>query len=470
MRRVVAYGPAMVVLVTSLVVLMAAPAAVRRIHYATVETRLELARQVLDDDDILEKINAAVRNVAVAVQPSLVHIEARRRVSELRRVGSTGSGCVSDGRGHVITNAHVVRDASEFFVAFSDGRVVEAELVGKDPYTDIAVLRVNVSSGLFPMRRASGDRVSQGDRVFAFGSPFGFKFSMSEGIISGLGRNPDTAVELGGYTNFIQSDAAVNPGNSGGPLTDIRGRVIGMNVAIATGADSRGTVEGQYAGISFAIPLSTIESVVPQLIETGRVSRGYLGVNYFPSNNLDGSRGMVRIGSGPYPVGLRLDDVVEDAPAARAGIQPGDVLVEIRGRRVVNYDVLRSMIGSARPGEVLPVKVWRDQEIIPLDVQLAEFPPPLLAQQQLARYGFFQIDEVDGQIMLGQVGMPAYQAGFRPGQRILSVGSTPVSTLDEMFEAMVQENLLDGETVTVEVRNPGEDDGPTTTLEIRLAR
>ncbi|MCA9307728.1 MAG: trypsin-like peptidase domain-containing protein, partial [Phycisphaerales bacterium] len=168
-------------------------------------------------------------------------------------------------------------------VEFHDGRVREAEVVGLDSATDIAVLKVGNVSGLFPLRRATNEPVHMGDQVFAFGSPFGIKFSMSRGIVSGLGRG-DAAHMMGmrrGYTNFIQTDAAMNPGNSGGPLVDIYGRVIGMNAAIANNAQpdqETAGFSGQSAGIGFAIPLETVESVVDQIIESKLVLRGYLGV------------------------------------------------------------------------------------------------------------------------------------------------------------------------------------------------
>jgi len=469
MRRFVAYGPASVVMLTALVVLLAAPAAVRRIHYATLDTRIQLARQVVDDDDLLERMNRAVRNIAISVQPSVVHIEARSRNGFQ---GSTGSGWIYDGDGHVVTNAHVVRDSDRFFISFSDGRVVEASLVGLDPYTDIAVLRANATTGLFPVRRASGERLSQGDRVFAFGSPFGFKFSMSEGIVSGLGRNPDTAIELGGYTNFIQSDAAVNPGNSGGPLVDIRGRVVGMNVAIATGAESRGTQQGQYAGISFAIPVSTIDAVVPQLIGMGRVARGYLGVNYSPSNNLnDEDEGLVPVEGSPFPVGLRIGSVVEGTPADEAGLKEGDVLVEIRGQRVVNADVLRSVVGSARPGDRIAVRVFRNGDILPLEIVLGEFPPRLLASQLLQSFGLVQIADTERGIVIGPCFGLAARAGFRPGMRVVRVGKEPVARRDDMLDAMVDRGLLEGESVSVTVLTTDEEgEDVIQSLDVRLGR
>src|SRR5205085_7634281 len=142
-------------------------------------------------------------------------------------------------------NSHVVRGAKQIEVTFQDGRTSSAELVGQDPSTDIAVIQVKTDEGLFPVQRATALDLHQGERVYAFGSPFGFKFSMSEGIVSGLGRSAHTMLGGGGISNFIQTDAAVNPGNSGGPLVDIRGRVVGMNVAIATAQNTSGANEGQ---------------------------------------------------------------------------------------------------------------------------------------------------------------------------------------------------------------------------------
>jgi S1-C subfamily serine protease len=194
MRRISAYGPAALVLVACVAVLFLTPAVLRNAGHASAEARITLARAQLEGDDILERIDR-----------------------------SSGSGWVYDAAGHVVTNAHVVRGAERITVQFVDGRLLEADLVGIDPFTDIAVIRASASSGVFPLRRDSGHVPRQGERVFAFGSPFGFKFSMSEGIISGLGRDPMGSIEFGGFTNFIQTDAAVNPGNSGGPLVSARG-------------------------------------------------------------------------------------------------------------------------------------------------------------------------------------------------------------------------------------------------------
>ncbi|MCX5688810.1 MAG: trypsin-like peptidase domain-containing protein [Planctomycetota bacterium] len=269
MRRFLAFGPAFVVLLVAAVVMVIAPGAMRSIQSARTAAMVDVAQRQLDaSENILERVNQAVRNVSVAVAPSVVHIDVMG--SGKSPFGSSGSGWIFDKLGHIVTNAHVVGAAdSRVQVQFFDGRVVEAQIVGADLDSDIAVLKVAQASGMMPARRASNQRLEQGDKVFAFGSPFGFKFSMSEGIVSGLGRTARTALGMTRISNFIQTDAAVNPGNSGGPLVNVRGNVVGMNVAIATASDSRGTSEGQSAGISFAIPLTTIESRVDQLIAGG---------------------------------------------------------------------------------------------------------------------------------------------------------------------------------------------------------
>ncbi len=354
MRRVVAFGPAFVVLITAVVMLVAVPAVVRRIGYAQTAARIVLARQVLDDDDILERLNAASRNVADTVRPSIVHVDVGIGGRRFPGAHSAGSGWVYDAQGHIVTNAHVLLGARDIGVQFADGRVVEAEVVGEpDPYTDIAVIKVPAFEGLFPVRRATNIEPHQGDRIYTFGSPFGFKFSMSEGIISGLGRSPSTANDFGGFTNFIQTDAAVNPGNSGGPLVDIKGRVIGMNVAIATGRDNQGTTEGQSSGISFAIPLRTIESVVDQLIRDGRVARGFLGIRFERQDRwITGVPGY----EGP---GVMVTSVTAGGPAAEAGLLENDIITAVNGRSLAGSEALRSEISSTRPGETVRLSIWR---------------------------------------------------------------------------------------------------------------
>ncbi len=469
MRRFVSFGPALVVLLTVAAVLFAAPATVKRIGFARITAQVGQARQSLDGDDILERMNAAVRNIASAVEPSVVHIEAYPS-GRSRAMVASGSGWVYDDKGSIVTNAHVIRGADRFEVQFFDGRRVQTtEVVGADPYTDIAVLRVPVESGVVPTRRATGERPQQGDHVFVFGSPFGFKFSMSQGIVSGLGRNPQTASDIEGFTNFIQTDAAVNPGNSGGPLVDIRGRVIGMNVAIATGHDSQGTTEGQSAGISFAIPLATIESVVDQLIETGSVSRGYLGVSW---SRLDDP---VEYQPAIRKTGVRIESLAPDGPARDAGLKAGDLITAIDGQAVTDYAVLRSLVTSLRPGTTVSVTAFRDGELRDLSVKLGQFPTDTLAVRgairTLARFGVLLARGDEPRIYQVLPDTDAQRVGLKADQIILEVGGKPVSTTDQMLIALTDQGLLIGKPVPLTVSSQdGSSSGPPETVTVQVVR
>jgi serine protease Do len=483
MRRFVSYGPALVVLLTVIAVLVAGPAAVRKINSAQTSARIVLAQRALEDDDILERLNKAIRNVAETVRPSVVHIEVSPADGRRFTARSTGTGWLYDTAGHIVTNAHVVRGAAAVSVQFSDGRVVAAEALHgdqfvADPYTDIAVLKVASTDELFPARRATGLQPQQGDRVFVFGSPFGFKFSMSEGIVSGLGRDPTSAAEAGGYTNYIQTDAAVNPGNSGGPLVDIKGRVIGMNVAIATARSSDGTTadEGQSAGISFAIPLGTIESIVDQLIEKGEVKRGFMGIQFVqrevPVTDVVGFRG----------TGVGVQRVTDGGPAAKGGLRRGDIVVELNGQRVPEVEVLRSLVSSARPGEPMKVKVSREGEFRDLTVTLMERPPEeqanadrSAAMDALMRYGVFfgsrRMLPLDQPAVVLRVipESPAAAAGFEVGQTVLQVGDLSTATLDNVLLATVGQGLLVGKRIQIVVaEDKGATSPPPRTIDLRV--
>lgn len=449
MRRFVAYGPAFVVLITVVVVMVSLPAIIAQASLADARARVRVARQTLDEDSVLARMDLELTQLAQAVRPSAVHIMV---AGGLDSGGATGSGWIYDTKGHIVTNAHVVQQAGRVAVQLWDGRVLEARVVGVDRFTDIAVLRVADGSSLIPARRASGIVSQQGQPVYAFGSPFGFKFSMSHGIISGLGREPLSTVDFGGYTNFIQSDAAVNPGNSGGPLVDVRGRVIGMNNAIATGRDTAGTFEGQSAGISFAIPIATIESVVDQIIETGSVSRGFLGIS---------------MDTGPGPViedprfkgtGIRVASVVPGRAAAKAGIKPGDIIVAINGQRVPSAGVLRSVVSSLRPGEQASMDLWRDGQPTTVTLRLDELSQRELAVQAVGNaMGFIGLavdDRELGPTVTTVSRRAASLMGLRPGQVITHVGSAPVTSVGELAEALVDQGFLAGEAVPITIAEP----------------
>lgn len=495
MRRFVSYGPSVVVLLTSMAALIVVPELVRRVEDSRTQANVRLARQTLRDDDILERLNRATRAVASSVEPGVVHLVVEggpvrdndasddpgdngadpndgQRPSPRGRGwyfrGSTGSGWVFDDQGHIITNAHVVRAARSISVQFSNGRVVRAALVGADPFTDIAVLKVDINRGLFPLQRGSGERPEQGDRVFAFGSPFGFKFSMSEGIISGLGRSARPVLEMGGFTNFIQTDAAVNPGNSGGPLVDIHGRVIGMNVAIATGRESDGSTgeAGQSAGISFAIPLDTIESVVEQIISTGKIARGFLGISF--------DRGAAEItNDGEFvALGLRVSQVVPGGAAEKSGLRRNDIIRSIAGYETSDPEILRAVVSARRPGEVVPAKVWRGGEEIDMKIALGERDAASLVNDAwgyIARQLGMAMRSSGDAAVVGFVvpGSVAARAGLRAGQVITRIADRDVGDEVQGYAAMIDAGLLIGKEVEIRVKDSFADESDRA-IKVRL--
>lgn len=447
MRRFISLGPAAVVLLTVVAALLAAPEVLRRTEAQQSQAQVRLARQELLQDDILLRINRANRAVARSVEPGVVHIMSASRMG---MSGSAGSGWVYDDSGHIITNAHVVGPADRVSVQLYTGRLMNARVVGVDVYTDVAVLRAEDTLGLVPLPRATGEMPEQGDRVFAFGSPFNFKFSMSEGIVSGLGRDPNTGVSGSTFTNFIQTDAAVNPGNSGGPLVDVLGRVIGMNVAIATGRSSEAQAtpnEGQSAGISFAIPLPTIESVADQIIETGRVARGRLGISFGGFGRgqpiLDGERFV--------GLGVSIAQITDGGPAQQAGLRPNDIIETIGGQRVSSPDLLRAVVNTVRPGKELKVRAWRQGQPFEATVVLDELdsinaiggPTERMLQRQVGldiRLG----REGGVYVRSARPDSPASLAGLSTGQRILSIDGMPIEDYEAFIDAIATSRIALG--------------------------
>jgi serine protease Do len=465
MRKFIAFGPALVVLIATLVTLVAAPAAVRLIGYASTDAQIQLARHELDQENILKQIDKAVRNIADAVEPSVVHIGVQGPQGQRMRGAVQGSGWVFDKAGHIVTNSHVVSGGGKIFVQFNDGRAADAELVGQDQITDIAVLRVTATEGMFPIERATGLAMHQGDRVYAFGSPFGFKFSMSEGIVSGLGRDPNTILGQDGrggmlnqgYTNFIQTDAAVNPGNSGGPLVNVDGKLVGMNVAIAT-APTASAEGGQSAGISFAIPLATIERVVEQIVSGNVVARGYLGIGR-PGNDEQNDAFLNSLGY--HGRGVVVTNVEPGSPAETGGMLANDVIVKLDDQAITGVPLLRSVIANNAPGDKVNVEVWRAGETKKLVVELGRIITETEKRDALiavARFGILDVGETrDGKVLVTEVRMPslAYQGGFRPNMQIVAVNGTTVNSLEAFGTALASEGLQQGRELKVTI-DPGD--------------
>ncbi len=388
MRRFTSVLPAMLVLLVAALTLWAGPALVQSMQLARVASVMTVAETRLDGGETavaLDALQQGTRAVADAVLPGVVHIDVTMPLSEeqadaLRQrfgprgaippghpgIPSTGSGWVYDAAGHVITNAHVVKDAETIKVEMHDGRVYDAQVVARDDATDVAVLAIDTTQQgggpVFPLRRASNQPVYVGDRVFVFGSPFGFKFSMSQGIVSALGRSEAASWVgmMGGYTNYIQTDAAMNPGNSGGPIVNTRGMVIGMNTAIAnsrTESDRGSPGQGQNAGLGFAIPVDTVDAIVEQLISANVVIRGFLGVT-IQELTPEYAAAQGYVGRGVL-IGGR-EEIDPALPAGKAGIKRGDIITSIEGKSIADGDVLRSMISVRRPGQTVTLGVWRD--------------------------------------------------------------------------------------------------------------
>jgi len=385
----------------------------------------------------------------------VVHISTRADLRDPKSgrtvpMSSSGSGWVYDADGHIVTNAHVVDGAKEIEVQFHNGSLRKVTSVKLDLRTDIAVLTIE-HGGLRPAERGRSEQIQQGDLVFAFGSPFDFRFSMSSGIVSGLGRSAGlTDVD---FENFIQVDAAINPGNSGGPLTDITGRVIGMNTAIATGRGNTTGVQGQSAGIGLAIPMSIIESVVPQLIEKGEVDKGFMGVRL---SLLTDARART---AGYEGHGVMIGDVEPDAPAHRSGLRPGDIITHINGQPINSQRQIPAIVATHRPGQTILVRVWRSGEDnagrpLEIPVVLEKLDPALIAERpvdSLDRFGVralqtanrltaveLSLPQERGVIVVETTPGSSAELNMPRGSLIVAVNDLPVSSVDEFYTRLMR--------------------------------
>ncbi len=518
------YGPSVVLIVTIVAVLLGGPTVMRQLAHADEQARIAVVANELQQSQLAE-MSRAFQLVGQRVEPSVVHISVKRNVAsrpsgregmrqmpedllrrffpdrfrddapqrdrrapreeqredeenldqynEPRQIGS-GSGWVYDKKGHIVTNYHVVRNADVIEVKFADKSTRTAKVVGSDEKTDIAVLEV-ADERLHPAV-LSLKSVNQGEIVFAFGSPFQFEFSMSQGIVSGKGRRLGILDKfdrygnriVAGYENFIQTDAAINPGNSGGPLTNIQGEVIGMNTAIAT-------KDGASNGIGFAIPADMIRMVVDQIIDKGRVSRGYLGVwikdmdpRMAATFGFEGKGVLVDRMAGP------------ESPAAKAGLEPGDIITHIEGKEVDSSAALRRAVAVVQPGNSIKVKIFREGKTKTLKATLAEQPDDLsdmgdgsgiepeekiddTAMAPLRKLGIEEVGSVpssvaerlelkkDEGVLVESVrrnSVAAYQ-GLRPGSVIIKVMGKKVNSPAELVEAVADLDLQKGIRVRV---------------------
>jgi serine protease Do len=438
----------------------ATPAAVAAAAAAPQSTPVFAGRAGLPDfAGLVEKFGPAVVNVQVIERRQNVEMEGGGSEADpfgefFRRFGipnprgrnapparGQGSGFIVTNDGYILTNSHVVADAAEVTVRMTDRREYTAKVIGTDRRTDIAVLKIDVK-GLPVVKIGDASKLRPGEWVVAIGSPFGFENSVTAGIVSALGR------AMPGEDNspvpFIQTDVAVNPGNSGGPLFNLDGEVIGINSQIYSQS-------GGYMGLSFAIPIDVANNIRDQLVANGRVTRGRIGVQIQEVNaQLADSFGLDR------PRGALVGRVEPDGPAEKGGIKAGDVILRVDGRIVERSSELPMLIANVRPGDKTTVEVWRDRGTKQITLTTDEFKDPV--QRVGMRGGGGSAEEPvqndklglavrpmrpdekaesesKGSLVVEKVSGAAADAGVQPGDIILAVNSKAVATIKELREA-----------------------------------
>ena len=339
-----------------------------------------------------------------------------------------GSGFIISADGLILTNAHVVREAKDVTVKLSDRREYSAKVLGSDSATDIAVLRIDAKN-LPTVRLGDPQQLEVGDPVLAIGSPFGFEQTATQGIVSAKGRSlPGDAV-----VPFIQTDAAVNPGNSGGPLFDGSGAVVGINAQIYSQS-------GGYQGLAFAIPINVALKVKDQIVAHGKAQHARLGVTVQELNqSLAQSFGL------PRPEGALIANVAPNSAAASAGLKSGDVISQVNGQTIDRSGELSSLIGMSAPGERVKLKVWRDKSWHDIDVKLgsAEEPGKQIAEKDSATQGGQlglamrplspeerRQSKIEQGLVIENVSGPAARAGIEPGDVLLAINGKPVVSVE----------------------------------------
>jgi serine protease Do len=378
------------------------------------------------------------------------HVEAR------------GSGFIVDPDGTVVTNNHVVAQAKSVSVTLDDGTVLPAKVIGRDSRTDLAVLRVNAGHPLPYIQLGDSDHVKVGEWVLAMGNPFGLGGTVTAGIVSARGRD----IGAGPYDSFLQIDAPINRGNSGGPLFTQDGRVVGVNTAILSPT-------GGSVGIGFAIPSNVVKTVIAQLETTGHVTRGYLGVSAQPvSPAMAAALKLPK--RAPGEAGALIAEVTPDSPAAKAGLKPGDVITGVNGKTIGNPRELAVTVAGVKPGEEAKIDVLQDGTAHTFTVALGSLPSdegtaaPSAAESKasvglaLAPLSPEMRDQLDlpentNGAVVAQVkpGSPADRAGMQEGDVIVGVGTKPVKSADQAARA-IREAAREDHAVALRIVRDGQ--------------
>lgn len=412
---------------------------------------------------VLEDIQTAISTLAENVSPTVVNVSTTRTLGQSKNLSQqnrpktpgsgSGSGVIIHEDGYIVTNNHVIGGGIEAEIRLSDGTILIAEVIGRDPDTDLALLRVQVDRKLPVAKFGDSKTVKVGHWVLAIGNPFGLDQTLTLGVVSGIGREN---MNLSRYENFIQTDASINPGNSGGPLFNLKGEVIGINTAIINFAQ----------GIGFAIPSNMANQVVTQLKTGGKVIRGWLGVGIQPLTPKLGEKFGVKDGKG-----ILVNEVFEGNPADVAGIKPGDIITSVGGERLESPNQLSRVVAGFGPGEEVQVQIIRDGQSLTLPVFLGvKKEKPMVTSLPPMQNGIdlgidvspitddlaenFKIEDREG-ILVTKVGRQsiAYSEGVREGDVIKEVNRVEVPTLSHFRDAL--EAIRPGETVLLRILREG---------------
>lgn len=467
------------------------------LSFAREDVKLGVDQSPVKTNSTLQALNEAYHEIAKAVNPSVVYVQVEmssksggsgdadefffrffgpdfkfdtpKRAPEV----GAGSGVIISSNGYILTNNHVVGNAKDggIKVQLSDTREFKAKLIGTDKYTDLAVIKIDASD-LQVASFGNSDDVEVGHTVFAFGAPLGLKSTMTHGIVSALGRNIGIIRDEYGIENFIQTDAPVNPGNSGGPLIDINGRVVGINTAIAT-------TNARYQGHSFAIPINLAKRVASDIIKYGKFRRGFLGIQIKLVDAVTAKAAGL-----DKPKGVWVESVNKESPADKAGIQYGDIILTVDGKEVNTPQALQTTIASKHPGTTVLLQVWRDKKAIEKKVTLGardedsgtitessdsekgktetEAEAEKVVEMKELGITVAPLDskmkkkyEVDKGVLVKEVAplSPAQERGLRKGDVIIEVGDQSLSTPSQ-FEKSIKK-LKPGDAVMFRVK--GED-------------
>lgn len=433
----------------------------------------------------LKDFNDAIVDIADQTNPTVVTVRVSKMVErqnpfarffgnpqgepEQYRQQGLGSGVIVSPDGYILTNNHVVADADEVEIEFYNKERTTAKVVGTDPRTDIAVLKVDTKD-LNVIALGNSEQTRVGEMVLAIGSPLqpGLAHSVSMGIVSAKDRNIGILREQYGYERFIQTDAAINPGNSGGALVNMDGELIGINTAIASASRSGGN-----DGIGFAVPINIAKSVMKSIIEHGHVVRGYLGISM--GGEVDAT--MAKALDLDQPYGVIVGSVEADGPAQEAGLQEDDVIQAINGEPIRSWAAFRTAIGTSSPGDEVELTINRDGETQDIRVTLGEMPEELAANQNQPtndksmdkQLGFsvreltpdiarqLQLDPGQQGVVVTEVtrGSAAQRQGLQRGDVIVEVGRNPVTSVAEFREAISNTADEDDNVILLEILRGG---------------